>query len=51
MAHPARVSELVLRGIFLLRRKELDFFYEGQGTNFLFPEQWEEYKVAYSPEP
>ena len=45
------MSELVLRGVFLLRRKELDFFYEGQGTNCLFPEQWEEYKVAYSPEP
>ena len=36
----------MLRGVFLLRRKELDFFYEGHGTNFLFPEQWEAYKVA-----
>ena len=39
VAHPERVTELVLRGVFLLRRKELDFFYEGRGTNFLFPEQ------------
>ena len=38
ITHPERVTELVLRGIFLLRKKELDFFYEGKGTNFLFPE-------------
>ena len=27
-AHPERVSELVLRGIFLLRKRELDWFYQ-----------------------
>ena len=27
IAHPSRVTELVLRGIFLLRTKELEFFY------------------------
>ena len=48
ITHPARVTELVLRGIFLLRRKELDFFYEGKGTNFLFPAEWEDY-VAEIP--
>ncbi|HSN97418.1 MAG TPA: alpha/beta fold hydrolase, partial [Candidatus Nanopelagicales bacterium] len=26
--HPARVTELVLRGIFLLRRQEIDWFYQ-----------------------
>ena len=36
--HPERVTALVLRGIFLLRKKELDFFYEGSGTAFVFPE-------------
>ena len=78
IAHPERVTELVLRGIFLLRHKELEFcapgrgsnrspaeprsifalrpslrlrprigpVYEGKGTNFLFPEQWEAYKAA-----
>ena len=50
VAHPERVTELVLRGVFLLRRKELDFFYEGKGTNYLFPEQWEEYKAAIPEE-
>ncbi|HLF09752.1 MAG TPA: prolyl aminopeptidase [Gammaproteobacteria bacterium] len=37
--HPASVSELVLRGIFLLRRQELDWFYQ-RGASMLFPEQW-----------
>jgi len=50
ITHPERVTELVLRGIFLLRQKELDFFYEGQGTNFLFPEQWEAYTAAIPEE-
>lgn len=46
VTHPERVTELVLRGIFLLRKKELDFFYEGKGSNFIFPDAWEEYENA-----
>src|SRR5512147_63606 len=38
--HPERVSELVLRGIFLLRRWELEWFYQ-QGTGMLFPDAFE----------
>ncbi|HWG77105.1 MAG TPA: prolyl aminopeptidase [Steroidobacteraceae bacterium] len=42
--HPERVSELVLRGIFLLRRSELEWFYENpQGAGSLFPDLWERY--------
>lgn len=37
--HPASVSELVLRGIFLLRKQELDWFYR-YGASAVFPEQW-----------
>jgi proline iminopeptidase len=40
--HPEAVSELVLRGIFLLRRIELEWFYQF-GASMLFPEQWERY--------
>lgn len=40
--HPDRVSELVLRGIFLLRKAELDWFYQ-EGASFLYPDRWEEY--------
>lgn len=38
-AHPARVSALILRGIFLSRRKEIDWFL--YGLRHFFPEAWE----------
>ncbi|MBS0457981.1 MAG: prolyl aminopeptidase [Proteobacteria bacterium] len=44
-AHPQVVTELVLRGIFMLRRWELEWFYQ-QGTSRLFPEAWEKYLAA-----
>lgn len=47
--HPDRVKSLTLRGIFTLRRAELEYFYQGPGTNFLFPDFWEEY-LAVIPE-
>ena len=47
--HPERVTELVLRGIFTLRREELDWFYEG-GASAVFPDLWEEF-VAPIPLP
>ncbi len=37
--YPERVSSLVMRGIFLLREKELNWFYKS-GTNAVFPEAW-----------
>lgn len=40
--HPHRVSALVLRGIFLLRQKEINWFYKN-GCNALFPDQYEEF--------
>jgi len=40
--HPGRCTGLVLRGIFLLRRKELLWFYQ-EGASWLFPDAWEEY--------
>ncbi len=40
--HPGRVTELVLRGIFLLRKWEIDWFYQ-DGASHLFPDAWEEY--------
>lgn len=42
--HPHRVTELVLRGIFLLRRSELEWFYQNpQGAASIFPDLWESY--------
>ncbi|HJR71287.1 MAG TPA: prolyl aminopeptidase [Gammaproteobacteria bacterium] len=40
--HPNPVSELVLRGIFLLRQVEIAWFYQF-GASMLFPEQWQRY--------
>ena len=40
--HPDKVSALFLRGIFMLRQKELRWFYQ-EGCSFLFPDAWEHY--------
>jgi len=40
--HPERALELVLRGIFLCRKKEIQWFYQ-EGANAIFPDVWEEY--------
>tara|TARA_B100000902_G_scaffold135662_1_gene133968 strand:+ start:96 stop:1052 length:957 start_codon:yes stop_codon:yes gene_type:complete len=37
--HPGSVSEIVLRGIFLLRKEELHWFYQ-DGASKIFPEAW-----------
>jgi proline iminopeptidase len=36
------VTELVLRGIFLIRKQEIDWFYQ-RGASALFPDAWEKY--------
>jgi len=46
--HPESVSELVLRGIFTLRRHELEWFYEG-GAAALFPDLWEGFLAPIPP--
>ena len=40
--HPDRVLGLILRGIFLCRRDEIDWFYQ-RGANRIFPDYWEDY--------
>src|SRR5512134_2441865 len=44
-AHPKRVTELVLRGIFMLRDWEIHWFYQ-HGAGALFPDHWENYLKA-----
>ena len=42
--HPHRVTELVLRGIFLLRRWEIEWFYQNPGgAGAIYPDMWERY--------
>ena len=45
--HPKRVSELVLRGIFMLRRWELEWFYQDpHGCGALYPDLWAQYAAV-----
>lgn len=46
--HPERVLGLILRGIFLLRQAEIDWFYQ-EGCSWIYPDMWEHY-VAAIPE-
>ena len=47
--HPERVSELVLRGIFMLRQWEIDWFYQ-QGCDAIYPDAWEQYLAPIPPQ-
>ncbi len=46
--HPKRCTALVLRGIFLLRRSELLWFYQ-KGASEIFPDAWEHYLAPIPP--
>jgi len=48
VTHPERVKALVLRGIFLLTKKELHWFYQ-DGASMIFPDAWERF-LAPIPE-
>jgi proline iminopeptidase len=48
ITHPERVEALVLRGIFLLTQRELNWFYQ-DGASMLFPDAWERF-LAPIPE-
>ncbi len=48
ISHPACVAHLVLRGVFLMTRAELDWFYGG-GVGAFFPDLWERF-VAPIPQ-
>jgi proline iminopeptidase len=48
ITHPDRTESLILRGIFLLTKKELHWFYQ-EGASMIFPDAWERF-VAPIPE-
>jgi proline iminopeptidase len=48
ISHPAHSLGLILRGIFLVRKQEIDWFYQ-RGAHQFFPEEWERY-LAPIPE-
>lgn len=47
-SHPERVAALVVRGIFLCRDPEIQWFYQ-EGTSWVFPDLWEDF-LAPIPE-
>jgi proline iminopeptidase len=48
--HPRRVTELILRGIFLGRRADIAWFnQDANGTASLFPDRWEAYLAPIPP--
>lgn len=47
--HPSRVKALALRGIFLCRPEEIDWFYQ-KGADAIFPDVWEDYVNQIPPE-
>jgi proline iminopeptidase len=46
--HGARVTELILRGIFTVRKSEIDWFYQ-KGADALYPDEWESYVAPIPP--
>lgn len=47
--HPESCKGLILRGIFMLRRQELQWFYQ-EGTSNIFPDAWDAYLKPIPPE-
>ncbi|WP_422393980.1 prolyl aminopeptidase [Pontivivens ytuae] len=47
-AHPERVRGLILRGVFLMTKGELDWFYNGGAARF-WPEEWERFTGLIPP--
>ncbi|MCM1983293.1 prolyl aminopeptidase [Lyngbya confervoides] len=47
--HPSACLGLILRGIFMLRPQELQWFYQS-GASYLFPDAWESYLAPIPPE-
>lgn len=48
-AHPSRALGLILRGIFLCRKRDIDWFYQ-DGASHIFPDYWQEYLAPIPPE-
>lgn len=49
LTHPERVRHLVLRGVFLMTRAELDWFYGG-GAGTFFPDLWQRFTAPIPEE-
>ena len=45
--YPERVTELVLRGIFLFDQYEIDWLYKEGGASQLYPDKWDEFVAPF----
>lgn len=43
ISYPKRILSLILRGIFLSRKKDLQWFYQEGGASLVYPEEWEKF--------
>ena len=41
--HPDKVTAMILRGVFLGRKRELDWLFKEYGVSRLFPDHWEKF--------
>lgn len=48
ITHPTRVCSMVLRGIFLVRKSEIRWFYQ-HGASMFYPEEWEQFLAPIPP--
>lgn len=44
--YPERVTEIILRGIFLFDQYEIDWMYKAGGASQVYPDKWEEFEAA-----
>jgi proline iminopeptidase len=49
IAHPDKVTELVIRGIFLIRQSEIDWFINPKGTESNYPDTYESFFLEGIP--
>lgn len=48
--HPERVTEMILRGIFLASAREIGWFYKRGGASAIFPDAWQLYESVIPPQ-
>jgi proline iminopeptidase len=48
-AHPTRAAGLILRGLTLMRRRDVDWFYRGGGADLLYPGSWRRFLEHLPP--
>jgi len=44
--YPERVTEIILRGIFLFDQYEIDWMYKAGGASQVYPDKWDEFESA-----